>query len=95
MQIRSPDVVVGIPRSLSGRTAGFARPSQILINGFNLWVASTIGDSVTEIDTRTGAAQTYAGRRYGFGDPSALAAAGAGVWIASVDSNSVTGLQPG
>jgi streptogramin lyase len=79
---------------LSGRSTGFAAPSAILAAGDMLWVASAAGQSVTEIDTSTGAAQTLAGPRYHFASPAALAASGPDIWVANPDTDSVTELLP-
>ncbi len=77
---------------LSGRSSGFGAPSAVLAAGDVLWVASAAGQSVTEIDARTGAARTLAGPRYHFASPAALAASGPDIWVASLDTDSVTEL---
>ncbi|HBW21403.1 MAG TPA: hypothetical protein DEH11_21530, partial [Actinobacteria bacterium] len=81
-------------RTLAGRRYGFRNPAAMAVTPGRLWVANSLSNSVSEIDTRTGVlVQALAGARYGFDNPTGLAAEGRTVWVTNLAANSVTELR--
>ena len=59
-----------------------------------LWVANSLGNSVTEINAGTGALiRVLSGREYHFKDPTGIAASGRTAWVTNMGGNSVTRLR--
>ena len=73
---------------------GFAWPQALAVVGSHLWVANRYGDSVTELNTVTGAlVRVIAGPAYGFDNPDAITLAAGHVWVVNNSGGSVTELD--
>jgi DNA-binding beta-propeller fold protein YncE len=86
-------VTGALVRIMSGRRYGFDDPAALAVAGGHLWVASALGNSVSEIDAGTGALLHTMSA--GFANPTGLAASGSDVWVTSLGSDSVTRLRAG
>jgi hypothetical protein len=85
------------PASAQTAAYGFDRPAAIAAAGGELWIANLGGNSVTEVDGRTGALiRTLAAAHYGFRAPDAIAATGHRLFVVNrhgsvTELNALTG----
>ena len=70
---------------LPGRQYGLRNPAALAVGGGILWVANSLGNSVTEINASTGTLiRVLSGREYHFQDPSGIAASGSTAWVTNM-----------
>jgi serine/threonine protein kinase len=73
---------------------GFNMPYWVAVDSRHAWVTNGNSDSVTELDTGTGAwIQTLSGGRYGFSQPVGIVDDGTHIWVTNTRGNSVTELN--
>jgi WD40 repeat protein/6-phosphogluconolactonase (cycloisomerase 2 family) len=75
----------------SGAGYHFGYPDAIAVDGGHLWVASSTGNSVTEVNASDGSViRVLSGGGYQFNTPYAIAVAGGHVWVPNYASHTVT-----
>ena len=89
------DVATGSPvRVISAPATTSVTPAAMALDGTDLFVANSLGNSVTELNAITGALVSFvSGRAYGFDNPSAIALDGPDIFVTNWSSNSVTQLS--
>lgn len=69
----------------------FSWPSGLAVTGSDLWVANSMGNSLTEIDIHSGSVvRTVGTQAYGFHTPQSIATDGKSLWVANSQGHSVT-----
>ena len=71
-------------RTLYGLPYGFNEPGRIAVDGTDIWVPNSGGDSVTELNASNGSwIRTLSGGSYRFNAPWAIAVDGTDIWVAN------------
>lgn len=90
----APKVPVRLAGVFSAGRYGFNLPYEIAVDSKHVWVTNGNGNSVTELDARSGAwVRTLSGGRYGFSEPVGIVDDGTHIWVANTTGNSVTELS--
>lgn len=84
-------VLVQSPAPKVLRGEGIDHPHSLVAFKSHLWIANQGGDSVSELDARTGSlVRLITGRQYHFNYPAAIVGSGDDLWVANEGGNSVT-----
>jgi DNA-binding beta-propeller fold protein YncE len=75
-----------------GSSYGFGGPHAVASDGTHVWVANSLGDSVSELDASSGAlVRVLLASRFGFSMPDAVSSDGTDVWMADDGLGSTSG----